>query len=96
MPLRPYRSLYPYFSHSFCVYSVISVDVWSGGCVMAELLMNRPIFRGTKSSDQMEKIMRVLGAPTRPQVKAMNPDFRRELTTPTQRSLEEVRSCRIL
>jgi serine/threonine protein kinase len=36
-------------------------DVWSGGCVMAELLMNRPIFRGSKSSDQMEKIMRVRG-----------------------------------
>lgn len=57
---------------------------------MAELLMNRPIFRGTKSSDQMEKIMRVLGSPSRSQIKAMNPDFRRELNTPAQRSLEEV------
>jgi hypothetical protein len=57
---------------------------------MAELLMNRPIFRGTKSSDQMEKIMRVLGSPSRAQIKAMNPDFRRELNTSAQRSLEEV------
>lgn len=42
-----------------CCRTLTSLDVWSGGCVMAELLMNRPIFRGSKSSDQMEKIMRV-------------------------------------
>ncbi|EDQ84271.1 uncharacterized protein MONBRDRAFT_34760, partial [Monosiga brevicollis MX1] len=50
-----------------------AIDVWSGGCVMAELLMNRPIFRGSKSSDQMEKIMRVLGAPKADEIRTMNP-----------------------
>eukprot|EP00045_Choanoeca_perplexa_P002138 m.23164 g.23164 ORF g.23164 m.23164 type:complete len:394 (+) comp11343_c0_seq1:148-1329(+) len=67
-----------------------AIDVWSGGCVMAELLMNRPIFRGSKSSDQMEKIMRVLGAPRSSEIRAMNPDFRRELKTASVHSLAEL------
>lgn len=67
-----------------------AIDVWSGGCVMAELLMNRPIFRGSKSSDQMEKIMRVMGPPRSSEIKAMNPDFRRELRTASVHSLSEL------
>eukprot|EP00043_Microstomoeca_roanoka_P016448 m.168039 g.168039 ORF g.168039 m.168039 type:complete len:389 (-) comp16463_c0_seq1:307-1473(-) len=67
-----------------------AIDVWSGACVMAELLMNRPIFRGTKSSDQMEKIMRVMGAPSGAEVRAMNPEFRGNLTTARTSSLEDL------
>eukprot|EP00049_Salpingoeca_infusionum_P017839 m.354588 g.354588 ORF g.354588 m.354588 type:complete len:433 (-) comp17059_c0_seq1:515-1813(-) len=67
-----------------------AIDVWSGACVMAELLMNRPIFRGSKSAEQMEKIMRVLGHPTRSETRQMNPEFRKELTTQSVHSLDEL------
>merc|ERR1712146_214567 len=67
-----------------------AIDVWSGGCVRAELLMNRPIFRGSKSSDQMEKIMRVLSAPKADEIRTMFPEFRRELRTASSHSLAEL------
>lgn len=67
-----------------------AIDVWSGACVMAELLMNRPIFRGSKSSDQMEKIMRVLGAPSSAELRSMNPEFRGSLASPRTTSLEDL------
>eukprot|EP00056_Hartaetosiga_gracilis_P003743 m.67029 g.67029 ORF g.67029 m.67029 type:complete len:385 (+) comp11564_c1_seq1:438-1592(+) len=65
-----------------------AIDVWSGACVMAELLMNKPIFRGTKSSDQMEKIMKIVGPPNKAEIRAMNPEFRRELRMARSTNLE--------
>ena len=32
------------------------VDVWSMGCVIAELVLNKPIFAGKSASDQMKEI----------------------------------------
>lgn len=40
------------------------IDVWSLGCVFAELLLLRPLLQGDDSRDQMGKITDVLGAPT--------------------------------
>jgi glycogen synthase kinase 3 beta len=48
------------------------VDVWSMGCVIAELVMNRPIFAGKSATDQLLEVMKVLGTPTNEQMKAMN------------------------
>ena len=48
------------------------VDVWSMGCVIAELVTNRPIFTGKSATDQLLEIMKVLGTPTNEQMKAMN------------------------
>jgi glycogen synthase kinase 3 beta len=52
-----------------------AIDVWSAGCVLAELLMGTPIFRGSTSSDQLLKIVRIMGSPTREQTLAMNPAY---------------------
>ena len=52
------------------------VDVWSMGCVIAELVLNKPIFAGKSATDQFLQIMKVLGTPTREQVKAMNEKFK--------------------
>jgi serine/threonine protein kinase len=41
-----------------------SVDAWSAGTVMAELLINRPFFAGTGDLDQLSQIFDVLGTPT--------------------------------
>jgi serine/threonine protein kinase len=39
------------------------IDIWSLGCLLGELYLERPIFQGTSSLNQLEKIMEVTGAP---------------------------------
>ncbi|BFZ60718.1 negative regulator of the PHO system [Saitoella coloradoensis] len=41
-----------------------SIDLWSCGCIMAEMYMGRPLFPGTTNEDQLLKIFRVMGTPT--------------------------------
>ena len=51
------------------------VDMWSAGCVLAELELGRPIFPGKSEAEQLDLICRVLGTPTEeswPGVTSMN------------------------
>lgn len=41
-----------------------SVDMWSAGCILAELLARKPIFPGRTEVDQIELIVRLCGTPT--------------------------------
>ena len=52
-----------------------AIDVWSSGCVMAELLVGQPLFPGESGVDQLVEIIKVLGTPTRQQIKSMNPNY---------------------
>ncbi|CAL0329728.1 unnamed protein product [Lupinus luteus] len=40
-----------------------AIDMWSLGCIMAELLSKEPIFNGRTEFDQLDKIFRILGTP---------------------------------
>lgn len=40
------------------------VDVWSIGCILAELFLYRPLFPGDSEIDQLYKIFKILGTPT--------------------------------
>jgi len=51
------------------------IDVWSQGCVFAELLIGSPIFPGSSGVDQLVEIIKVLGTPTKDELKAMNPNY---------------------
>ncbi|KAK9474003.1 kinase-like domain-containing protein [Dipodascopsis tothii] len=51
------------------------IDVWSTGCVMAELMLGQPLFPGESGIDQLVEIIKVLGTPTRDQIKTMNPNY---------------------
>lgn len=42
-----------------------SVDIFALGCIMAELYLGRPIFPGISESDQLTRIVTVLGTPSR-------------------------------
>ncbi|XP_050745768.1 mitogen-activated protein kinase ERK-A isoform X6 [Drosophila biarmipes] len=42
-----------------------SIDIWSVGCILAEMLSNRPIFPGKHYLDQLNHILGVLGSPSR-------------------------------
>ena len=53
-----------------------SIDVWSVGCVIAELMLGRPIFPGESGVDQLVEIIKILGTPTKEQILAMNPEYR--------------------
>jgi len=53
----------------------ISQDIWSTGCVMAELMLGQPLFPGESGIDQLVEIIKVLGTPSREQIKTMNPNY---------------------
>ena len=52
-----------------------SIDVWSVGCVMAELLLGQPLFPGDSGVDQLVEIIKVLGTPSREMIHTMNPNY---------------------
>ncbi|KAF3700406.1 Mitogen-activated protein kinase 3 [Channa argus] len=41
-----------------------SIDIWSVGCILAEMLSNKPIFPGKHYLDQLNHILGVLGSPS--------------------------------
>jgi cell division cycle 2-like protein len=69
-PLKPYTQLVvtlwyrsPELLLGAKTYST-GVDVWSCGCIMAELLAKRPLFMGQNELSQLDTIFRILGCPT--------------------------------
>ena len=53
-----------------------TIDVWSVGCVIAELMLGQPIFPGESGVDQLVEIIKILGTPSREQIQAMNPEYK--------------------
>mmetsp|Transcript_56360 Transcript_56360/g.123489 ORF Transcript_56360/g.123489 Transcript_56360/m.123489 type:complete len:354 (-) Transcript_56360:138-1199(-) len=52
-----------------------SIDIWSLGCVLAEMIIGQPLFPGESGVDQLIEIVKVLGSPTREQLIAMNANY---------------------
>ncbi|KAL7521497.1 hypothetical protein ACHAWX_006172 [Stephanocyclus meneghinianus] len=41
-----------------------AVDIWSAGCILAEIILGRPIFTGKTEMDQLKLIFELIGTPT--------------------------------
>jgi len=52
-----------------------NIDIWSLGCVIAELFLGAPLFQGGSGVDQLVEIIKVLGAPTKEEILAMNRNY---------------------
>lgn len=48
------------------------VDMWSVGCVLAEIFLGTPIFNSHVSKDHIKYIIRHIGTPSRSDIEAMN------------------------
>ncbi|ORX73871.1 Pkinase-domain-containing protein [Linderina pennispora] len=56
----------------------IGMDMWSVGCIFAEMVQRKPLFPGDSEIDEIFKIFRVLGTPTKeiwPEVTLL-PDYK--------------------
>ncbi|KAG6857626.1 negative regulator of the PHO system [Tephrocybe sp. NHM501043] len=51
-----------------------SIDLWSCGCIFAEMITGTPLFRGRDNQDQLLHIMRIIGTPTDAQFAKMAKD----------------------
>ncbi len=48
-----------------------SADVWSIGCIIAEILIRNPMFPGSSTINQLEKILQFTGKPNNEDVLAI-------------------------
>ncbi len=48
------------------------VDMWSMGCILAELLLGKPVFPGTSTLNQLDRVMEVTGRPQKDDIEAIN------------------------
>lgn len=53
----------------------MSIDIWAMGCVFAEILLTKPLFMGKSNSDQLYRIFKIMGFPSKEILKTLNPDL---------------------
>ncbi|XP_002722978.2 cyclin-dependent kinase 3 isoform X1 [Oryctolagus cuniculus] len=75
-----------------CKFYSTAVDVWSVGCIFAEMVTRKALFPGDSEIDQLFRIFRTLGTPseaTWPGVTQL-PDYKGSFPKWTRRGLEEI------
>lgn len=52
-----------------------SIDIWAAGCVLAEMLLGKPLFAGDSSIEQLVRVIKILGTPSKQEIHSMNPKY---------------------
>ncbi|NWR39342.1 MK15 kinase, partial [Tachuris rubrigastra] len=52
------------------------VDMWSIGCILAEMLLGKPLFPGTSTMNQIEQILRVIPAPSPEDILSLQSEYK--------------------
>ena len=69
------------------------VDMWSLGCILAELLLGKPVFPGTSTLNQLDRVMELIGRPSQDDIDAIDCPLAQttvsytHLTLPTNREV---------
>ena len=53
----------------------LGVDVWAVGCILAEMMIGKPLFPGNSTLDQLERVLQVTGVPTRSDIESIRSPF---------------------
>ena len=69
-----------------------SIDIWSAGCIMAEMYTGRPLFPGTTNEDQLQKIFRLMGTPSERSWPGISqfPEYKSNFTVYSTQSLSSI------
>ena len=62
------RKFFVFFKGALLVSDVrygTPVDMWSAGCILAELILRKPLFPGKTELEQLELIFKVVGTPSK-------------------------------
>jgi mitogen-activated protein kinase 15 len=51
------------------------VDMWSLGCILGEMLLGAPIFPGTSTFNQLERILKYISQPTKQDVDSIESHY---------------------
>lgn len=51
------------------------VDMWAVGCILGEMINGRPVFPGTSTMNQLERILELTGKPSPEEVSAMHSQY---------------------
>ena len=56
-----------------------AVDMWSVGCILGELINGKAIFQGKSTLNQIEKVLNILGAPSKEDVNSIDSQYCRDV-----------------
>jgi len=70
------------------------VDMWSIGCILGELLGGKPMFPGTSTMNQIDRIIEISGRPSKEDIDSIQSEFAPQmlenLPEPNERGLESM------
>lgn len=53
----------------------VGVDMWAVGCIVGEMMNGRPVFPGTSTLNQIEKVVELTGMPSAPQIASLGSPY---------------------
>lgn len=65
------------------------MDIWSLGCIIGEMYMRKPIFPGTDTLSQIEKIIQYIVLPTMEDLKSIQSDYTNDIVLRTFKKIRD-------